>query len=61
MVLLTGVPLDGDVAQFVLCQAGTLLMHVQFPGTARDFSPQVNFQCRLSFMRPYTPTCNRMH
>ena len=36
------------------------LMQVRFPG-ARDFSPRVNFQWRLSYARLYTPVCNRMH
>ena len=26
-----------------------LLLQVQFPGAARDLSPSVNFQCRLSY------------
>ena len=29
-------------------RTGTPLMQVRFPGAARDFSPRVNFQCRLS-------------
>ena len=29
-------------------RTGTLLTQVQFPGAARDFSPRVNFQCKLS-------------
>ena len=44
----------GDVAQFVERQTGTLLRLVGFPGAARDFSPRVNFQCRLSYY-VYTP------
>ena len=28
---------------------GAVLIQVQVPGTARDFSPTVNFQCRLSY------------
>ena len=32
-----------------------------FPGAGRDFSPRVNFQCRLSYVCPYTPVCNHMH
>ena len=27
----------------------TLPTQVRFPGTARDFSPRINFQCRLSY------------
>ena len=33
----------------------TPLTQVRFPDTARDFSPRVNFQCRLSYMHPYIP------
>ena len=33
-----------------------LLMQVQFPGAARDFSPKVSFQCRLSY-GVHTPPC----
>ena len=39
----------GDVAQLVERRTGTLLRQVRFPGAARDFSPRVNFQCRLSY------------
>ena len=38
-----------DVAQLVQHGAGTLPTQVRFPGAARDFSPRVNFQCRLSY------------
>ena len=38
-----------NVAQLVEHQRGTLLRMVQFPGAARDFSPKVSFQCRLSY------------
>ena len=40
---------NGDVAQLVDRRTGTPLMQVGFPGAARDFSPRVNFQCRLSY------------
>ena len=33
----------------------TLPTQVRFPFAARDFSPRVNFQCRLSYASPYTP------
>ena len=39
----------GDVAQLVEHRTGTSLTQVRFPGAARDFSPKVNFQCRLSY------------
>ena len=42
-------PRGGGVAQLVERRTGTPLMQVRFPGVARDFSPRVNFQCRLSF------------
>ena len=38
-----------DIAQLVEHQTVTLLMQVQFPGTARDFLSGVNSLCRLSF------------
>ena len=37
-------------------QTGTLLTQVRFLGAARDFSPRVNFQCRLSY-GVRTPLC----
>ena len=46
----------GDVAQLVKCRTGTLLTQVRFPSAARDFSPKVNFQCRLSY-GVRTPPC----
>ena len=30
-------------------RTGALPTHVPFPGAARDFSPRVHFQCRLSY------------
>ena len=39
----------GDVIQLVECVIGTPLRQVQFTGAAKDFSPRVNFQCRLSY------------
>ena len=38
-----------DVAPLVQRRNGTLLTQVRFPGEARDFSPRVDFQCRLSY------------
>ena len=43
---------DGDAAQLVESGTGTPLMQVRLPGAARDFSPRVNFQCRLSNVLP---------
>ena len=40
---------DGDVAQLTERRTGTPLTQVRFPGPSRDFSPRVNFQCRLSY------------
>ena len=42
-------------------RTGTLPTLVRFPGVARDLSPRVNFQCKLSYVRSYTPVCNRIH
>ena len=39
----------GDLAQLVERRTGTPLSQVRFPGAAMDFSPRVNFQCRLSY------------
>ena len=39
----------GDVAQLVEHPTITPLTQVQFPSAARDFSPRVNVQCRLSY------------
>ena len=39
---------SGEVAQLVEHRTGTSPTQVRFPGAARDFSPRVNFQCRLS-------------
>ena len=46
----------GDVAQLVEHRTGTSPTQVRFPGAARDFSPRVNFQCRLSY-GVRTPPC----
>ena len=39
----------GDVAQLVEHRTVTPLTQVRFPGAARDFSPRVISQCRLSY------------
>ena len=39
----------GFVTQLVECQTVMPLTQVWFPGAARDFSPRVNFLCRLSY------------
>ena len=39
---------------------GTILTRVRVPGAARDFSPRVSFQCRLSYGVRTAPVCNRM-
>ena len=39
----------------------TPLKQVCFPVEARDFSPGVNFQCRLSYSVCTACVCNRMH
>ena len=47
---------NGDVAWWVQHQTVTPLTLVRLPGTARDFSPRLNFQCRLSYSVS-TPPC----
>ena len=59
--LITMLTKGGDVAQLVEHRTVTPLTQVRFPGAARDFSPIVNFQCRLSYVCPYTPVWNRTH
>ena len=51
----------GGCSSFGNHRTVTLLTQVQFPGVARDLSHRVNFQCRLSYVCPYTPVCNRIH
>ena len=51
----------GDVAQWVERRTGTSLRQVRFPGVARDFSPRVNFQNRLSYGVRTALVCNHMH
>ena len=45
-----------DVAQLVERRTGTPLMQDRIPVAAGDFSPRVNFQCRLSY-GVRTPPC----
>ena len=40
---------------------GAILTRVRVPGAARDFSPRVNFQCRLSYGVRTAPGCNHIH
>ena len=44
------------IGQLAQHRTDTPLTQVRFPGAERDFSPRVNFQCRLSY-RVYTPPC----
>ena len=44
-----GYAVGWGVAQLVELWTGVQLMQVQFPSAARDFSPTVSFQCRLSY------------
>ena len=54
---INGVGGDGDVAQLVGHRTGTPPpTPVRFSGAARDFSPIVKFQCRLSY-GVRTPPC----
>ena len=54
------VGIGGDVAQLVDHWTGTPPRQVRFPGAARDFSPRVSFQCRLSYGVRTPPCANRM-
>ena len=47
---------SGDVTQLIDHRTGTSETQVGFPSAARDFSPGVNFQCRLSY-GVRTPPC----
>ena len=38
-----------------------MLTRVRVLGAPRNFSPRVNFQCRLSYGVRTVPVCNRMH
>ena len=56
--------LRGGIAQLVERTAeksGAILARVRVPGAAKDFSPRVNFQCRLFYGVRTAPVCNRMH
>ena len=46
----------GAVTQLVEHWTGTPPTHVRFSSAARDFSPRINFQCRLSY-GVRTPPC----
>ena len=52
-----------DVAQLVELRTGTPSTQVRIPGAARDFSPRVICQRRLSYGVRATPLCNykRLH
>ena len=50
-----------DVVQVVKHRTGMPLRQVRFLGAARDFSPRVNFQCRLACGVRAAIMCNRMH
>ena len=55
---------EGDViAKWVVSaqKAGAILTRVQVPGAARDLSPTVSFQCRLSYGARTALVCNRLH
>ena len=51
----------GHVAQLVEHPTGMPPMKVRFPGVARDFSPIVNFECRLYYGCLYTPMHNHIY
>ena len=47
---------SGDEPRLVERLTGTALTQVRYPGAANDFSPRLNFQCRLSH-GVRTPPC----
>ena len=47
--------LDGQESNW---KPGAILMQVRVPNVARDFSPRVNFQCKLSYNACIAPVCN---
>ena len=52
------------IAQLAEClteKPGTTLTRVAVPGTAKDFSPRVNFQRGFSYCICTAPACCRMH
>ena len=56
------VPAEGSSTRKLIL-LHTLLRQVRSPGAVRDFSPRVNFQCRLSFSvctPPCTSACNNI-
>ena len=55
------VVLCGVLARLVGLWTGMPLRRVWFPIAARDFSPGVHFQCRLSHGVCTPPVCNPMH
>ena len=50
----------GGVAWLVQSRTGTPLWRVRFTGAARDFSPRVSCQCRLSYGVHTAFVCNSM-
>ena len=58
-------PSEGSrIAQWVQCpteKPNAILMRVRVPAAARDFSPRVDFQCRLSYGVRTAPVCSHMH
>ena len=51
----------GDVAQLVRASDRHAADAGSIPQCGKGFFPPiVNFQCRLSYMCPYTPVCNRI-
>ena len=50
-----------QLVQHPTLEKGIILMWVSVPDAARDFSPRVNFQCRLSYGVRTAPAYSQMH
>ena len=49
-----------QLVEYLTKKPGAILRQVQVPGAARDFSPRVSFQCRLSYGVHAAPLYNHM-
>ena len=62
-IYMCGTGLKTGIAQLVECltkKPDTIQMWVWVPGMAREFSPRVNFQCRLWYGVCTAPVCNHI-
>ena len=53
--------MGGGVVQFVECPVQRAADTGSNSSAARDVSPRVSFQCRLSYSLGTTPVCSCMH